>query len=101
MVFIYTTCKEMEEAENLSKLIINKKLAVIVDFWPTKASYQWDGATIITEHIMIMISTFEKKLEDLSALIAENHKYSTPMIAGVDVRRINYDYKEWMTRKIA
>jgi len=49
---------------------------------------------------MIVISTFEKKLEDLTYIISENHKYSPPMIAGIDVRRINYDFKEWMTNEI-
>ena len=101
MVFIYTTCRKMKEAEDLSKLIIDKKLWVIVDFWPTKVSYKWDGSTVVTEHVMIMISTFENKLEYLSSLISEKHNYSVPMIAGVDVRRINLDYKEWMTREIS
>ncbi len=100
MIFIYTTCQKVEEAENLSKLIINKKLAANVDFWPIRSCRTRKNDVTIIEKFMIVISTFEKKLEDLTFIISESHKYSVPMIAGVDVRRINFDYKEWMSSQI-
>lgn len=100
MIFIYTTCRGADEAENLSKLIVRKKLAANVDFWPIKSCRTRNNKVTTIEKFMIVISTFEKKLEDLTLIISENHKLSTPMIAGVDVRRINYDFKEWMTQEI-
>ena len=50
--------------------------------------------------IMILITTLEAKLEDVNELISQNHTYAVPLIAGVDVRRINRAYKEWMTQEI-
>lgn len=51
-------------------------------------------------HMMLMITTFEKKLADVEDLISRNHSYSVPLIAGVDVRRVNHPYKEWMTGEV-
>jgi periplasmic divalent cation tolerance protein len=100
MIFIYTTCQGADNAESLSKLIINKKLAASVDYWPIKSCRTRKNNITIVEKFMITISTFEKKLEELTFIISENHKLSAPMIAGVDVRRVNSDYKEWMTQVI-
>ena len=100
MVFIYTTCEKTEEAEKLAKLIIEKKMGACVDFWPVNSCYKWEGATSIHSEIMILITTLESKLEDVNELISQNHTYAVPLIAGVDVRRINRAYKEWMTQEI-
>lgn len=100
MVFIHTTCANREEAEALGKLIIGKKMGACVHYWPIRSMYKWKGELKETEEVMMVITTFESKLEEVNDLIKEHHSYSTPMIAGVDVRRINRAYKEWMTEEV-
>ena len=100
MVFIYTTCATSEEAKRLSKLIIDKKLGACVDSWNVESMYYWNNKLIEAPHVMLMISTFESNLETVNDLISEHHSYSTPIIAGVDVRRINRAYKEWMMKEV-
>lgn len=101
MVFIHTTCATKEEAEKLGKLIIDKKMGACVDYWSIRSMYTWQGEFKNTEEVMMVIATFELKLEDVNDVISKHHSYSTPMIAGVDVRRINRAYKEWMTEVVA
>lgn len=100
MVFIYTTCASVEEAQKLGSLIVNNKIAACVDFWPISSCYTWEGTFRCVEQAMLLITTFEAKLEAVNQIISENHTYSVPLIAGVDVRRINHPYKEWMTEVI-
>jgi periplasmic divalent cation tolerance protein len=90
----------MDEAENLGSLIVNKKIAACVDFWPIKSCYSWKDAFQCVDQAMLLVTTFEAKLEDVNQIISDNHTYSAPMIAGVDVRRINHPYKEWMMEVI-
>lgn len=90
----------MDEAKRLGGLIIKEKIAACVDFWPISSCFNWDGAYQCVEHAMLMITTFESKLEGVNQIISENHTYSIPLIAGVDVRRINHPYKEWMMGEI-
>jgi periplasmic divalent cation tolerance protein len=100
MVFIYTTCANEKEAKLLGKLIIDKKMGVCVDYWPINSMYNWEGDLKEVSQIMLMITTLEHKLEEVNDLISEHHSYSTPLIAGVDICRMNRAYKEWMTEKI-
>jgi periplasmic divalent cation tolerance protein len=100
MVFIYTTCKDVEEAKTLGFLIINKKIGACVDFWPISSCYNWEGSMRCVGQAILQITTFESKIEEINKIISENHSYSIPLIAGVDVRRINHPYKEWMMKEI-
>lgn len=90
----------MDEAKELGSLIINKKIAACVDFWPVSSCYNWEGSFKSVSQVMLLVTTFEAKLEEVNEIISENHTYSVPLIAGVDVRRINHPYKEWMTEVI-
>lgn len=101
MVFIHTTCATKEEAESLGKLIIDNRMGACVHYWPINSMYNWKGVLKNAGEIMIVVTTFESKLEDVNDLISKHHSYSTPMIAGVDVRRINRAYKEWMMEEVA
>ena|SRR6266568_6818429 len=100
MVFIYTTCANTDEAKLLGKLIIDKKMGACVDYWPINSMYNWEGELKELSQTMLMITTLESKLEEVNDLISKHHSYSTPLIAGIDIRRINRAYKEWMTEKI-
>ena len=100
MVFIYTTCANTEEAKVLGRLIIDKKMGSCVDYWPINSMYNWEGDMKEVSQIMIVITTLESKLEEVNDLISKHHSYSIPLIAGVDIRRMNRAYKEWMTEKI-
>lgn len=100
MVFIYTTCENMDEAKKLGGIIIEKKIAACVDFWPISSCYNWEGSMKCVDQAMLLVTTFELKLDGVTELINENHTYSIPLIAGVDVRRINHPYKEWMMKEI-
>ena len=100
MVFIYTTCKSLDEAKKLGSLIVNNSIAACVDFWSITSCYNWKGSFQCIEQAMLLVTTFESKLEEVNEIISNNHTYSVPMIAGVDVRRINHTYKEWMMKVI-
>ena len=101
MVFIYTTCATAKEAEYLGKMILDEKLGACIDYWPIHSVYHWEGALKRLEEVMMRITTFEPNLETVNDLISKHHSYSTPLIAGVDVRRINRAYKEWMMEEVA
>jgi periplasmic divalent cation tolerance protein len=96
MVFIYTTCASLEEARRLGSLMIERKIAACVDYWPVESCYMWEGSMQCASQAMLMITTLEAKTQHVDDLLSENHSYSIPLIAGVDIRRLNRRYKEWM-----
>lgn len=100
MIFIHTTCKNIEEAEKLGGLIIENKIGACVDYWPISSCCNQNGKMVCFNRAKLLITTFESKLDMVTKLINENHSENVPLIAGVDVRRINHPYKEWMMEVI-
>lgn len=90
----------MDEAKELGELIVSKKIGACVDFWPIYSCFNWKGSIQSVSQAMLLVTTFEAKLEEVNQIISDNHTYSVPLIAGVDVRRINHPYKEWMMEVI-
>ncbi|MEE8131564.1 MAG: divalent-cation tolerance protein CutA [Candidatus Paceibacterota bacterium] len=100
MIFIYTTCQNTDEAKKIGKMIIEKKLAGCVNIWPVNSIYFWKNELKEDQEAVLLIKTIEAKLQEIEDLISQNHSYSVPCIASIDIRRINRPYKEWLAQCI-
>ena len=100
MIFIHTTCKDIDDAQKLSSAIIENKIGACVDYWPISSCFDSNGSVVCQPRVKLLITTFESKLDAITKLISENHSEVVPLVAGVDVRRINHPYKEWMMEVI-
>ena len=100
MVFVYTTCASTAEAKKLGTLIIEKKIGACVDFWPVESMYMWEGKMEDRLQAILLVTTLESKLQDVENLISQNHSYSVPLVAGVDIKRLNHNYREWMAETL-
>lgn len=96
MILIYTTCRDILEAKQLGKLIIEKHLAACVNIWPIESIYFWKDKLTEDQEAVLLIKTHESKVANIEELILKNHTYATPFIGSIDVRRLNREYKEWM-----
>jgi len=77
MLFIYTTSTDIEKARELSEVLIQKKWATAVNFWPTHSVYASHGAPKEGEGVILFIRTL-----------------GIPCVASLNVYRINRPYKE-------
>lgn len=92
-VFIYTTCRDWEEARSIGLLCIEKKLAFSSDFWEINSIYPWQGVLQEVVQYMLMLTTEKGLSPELVAYIATIHSYTNPMIAEIDTALINAPYK--------
>ncbi|KKU15730.1 hypothetical protein A3I34_03215 [Candidatus Jorgensenbacteria bacterium RIFCSPLOWO2_02_FULL_45_12] len=100
MVLIYTTCREETEARSLASKIIEGKLATCVNIWRIGSIYKREGTLHEEKEVAMLIKTIETKVQEIEDFISTNHSYSTPFVGVVDVRRVNRNYKEWMSEVV-
>jgi periplasmic divalent cation tolerance protein len=100
MVFVYTTCRDTQEAKKLGRLLVEKRLAACVNIAPIESIYEWRGKLTEDTEAALLIKTNEPKVAEIEEFILKNHSYSVPLAAVVDVRRVNREYKEWMSTLI-
>lgn len=100
MVFIYTTCKDVEQAKDLGKRIMKARIATCVNIWPINSMYWWEGALREGSEAVLIVKTNESKMAEIEAFLSKNHDYSVPVVAAFTIDRINREYREWSVSQI-
>lgn len=101
MVFVYTTCRDVAEAKKLGKMILTKRLAACVNISPIESMYIWEGKLKEDKEAALLIKTNEPKVAAIESLVLANHSYSVPFIGVIEGKRLNREYREWMTKLVA
>ena len=96
IVFVYTTCRDEEEARGIAFDVIEKHLAACSDFWPIRSIYPWQGVIQEVDQCMLVLTTQKRLAASLMKHIEHIHSYSVPVIAECDVQIATQAYRFWI-----
>ncbi|HTH36871.1 MAG TPA: divalent-cation tolerance protein CutA [Pyrinomonadaceae bacterium] len=97
MLVILSTVPSFDEGEDLSRKIIDIKLAACVQILPKVTSiYFWEGKVQKEDEHLLLIKTLPEKYEELEAFINENHSYDVPEIIAIESSNVSSKYREWL-----
>jgi periplasmic divalent cation tolerance protein len=86
-----------EEARDMARTVVEKRLAACANVIPKMESfYWWEGKIENDEEALLMIKTSYLKVEDLIRFMQENHPYEIPDIISVPIMEGLPDYINWM-----
>lgn len=88
----------MEEAKKIGKAVVEKKIAGCVNIWPIDSVYFEDSKIKEDKEAVLLIKTVESKVAEIENIILSNHSYAVPIIATIDIHRVNREYKEWLMK---
>jgi periplasmic divalent cation tolerance protein len=95
-IIVFVTVPE-SDAQQLAKIILQKKLAACVSILPKVESYfWWDGKIDFSKEVLLMIKTKKDLFVLLEEIIKKNHPYDMPEIIAVDICAGNKEYLCWI-----
>jgi uncharacterized protein involved in tolerance to divalent cations len=100
IVFVYTICKDIEEARSLGLSAIREKLAISMDYWIINSIYPWQGVIQEIDQYLLMFSTKKNISEKLIKHLESEHSYNIPMIVRCDTDMTNLPYSLWMDKTL-
>ncbi len=101
MVLIHVTYSDEEEAKKISRLIVEQRLAGVVDLSRINSVHFSPEGLISQPGVALLIKTVEAKVQEIENLIrGQNHHKTPPCIAVIELFRINREYKEWLQTHI-
>jgi periplasmic divalent cation tolerance protein len=94
---ILTTCPNKEEAEELARRLVEKKMVACIQLSEISSFYRWDGLIHHAEPEIRLLMKTDKVLYDaVERFILENHSYDIPQIVQIPIAHASYEYRHWM-----
>lgn len=85
---IYITAGSKEEADKLSRGLVEEKLAFCVNAVPgIQSTYQWEGKIHVDDEILLIVKTRQDRYEALERWVKQNHSYDVPEIISLPIQK--------------
>ncbi len=85
-IVVYITAGSNEEAEKLSRGLVEEKLAFCVNaVSQVKSTYFWEGKLYVDDEILLIVKTRTEKYEALETWVRKNHSYDVPEVIALPI----------------
>ncbi len=96
-VVVLVTAAGQEEAETLSRFLLDDRLCACVTIVPQATSiFRWQGNIDVASESLLVIKTTREALPALSAAIRRHHSYQVPEILALPVIGGSAEYLDWL-----
>lgn len=92
-IVVFITAGSVEEADKLSRGLVEAKLAFCVNAVPSvKSTYYWEGKICVDEEVMLVVKTRATRFEDLESWVRKNHSYTVPEVIALPLVKGSQPY---------
>ncbi|MDP6599813.1 MAG: divalent-cation tolerance protein CutA [Candidatus Woesearchaeota archaeon] len=95
MIIVYITCKDEQEAVNISKHLLNKRLIACSNIHPIRSMYWWNKKIEDEREFALIAKTKEKNYKNIKEEVKKLHSYDVPCILKIDAGA-NENYAKWV-----
>ena len=96
LICIETTTPSFEEAEKISRIILDEQLASCIQFQQINSRYFWQGQFCQEQEILISIKTTANFFDQICQIIQKNHSYQIPQIIAKKIDFCEKKYLDWL-----
>ena len=85
---LFITAGSKEEADTLSRGLVEEKLAFCVNTIPRiQSTYYWEDKIHVDEEFLLIVKTRKDRYDALEAWVKSNHSYDVPEIIALPIER--------------
>ena len=96
IIILLSTFSTIDEANKISKLAIESKIAACANIFPINSIYSWNENIENTNEYLVIYKTTDKKIKQLRKFLEENHSYKVPEIIDFELNHTNSKYLDWI-----
>ncbi len=96
---LYITTGSREEAESISKRLLEQRLVACANMFPISSMYWWKGEIESAEEYAVVFKTRTELLDDAMGSIKQLHSYDVPCLVSYECFRGDKDYLNWITEE--
>ncbi len=96
MKMLYTTTTSKQEASNLAKMFLEKRLVACAQITNARSLYIWKDSFCDDEEYVICLKTKKKYIPKIKALLSRVHSYEVPECIVVSAKA-GKTYQKWLS----
>jgi periplasmic divalent cation tolerance protein len=93
---VYVTAGSKENASEIARELVSKRLAACVNMFPVFSIYRWKGEIEEDNEIAMFVKTDSSRLEEIIALVKSLHTYEVPAIEFWKIEGGEQGYLDWI-----
>jgi periplasmic divalent cation tolerance protein len=101
LLAVFTTVATPEQADDLARAAVERRLAACVQVEAIRSTYRWEGEVVTEPELRLMFKTDRSHGPALEALLRERHPYELPAIFALSVAEASADYAAWVRESLA
>ncbi|MFC1979516.1 divalent-cation tolerance protein CutA [Chloroflexota bacterium] len=100
-IVLFITTATTEEAQQISRALLNKKKVACVNIVPGVSShFWWQDKLDSAQESLLVVKTKASQLNEIIRLVRELHSYDVPEIIALPIVGGNQDYLEWIDKEV-
>ena len=100
-IVLFITTATAEEAERISKALLNQRKVACVNIVPRVSSlFWWQDKLDSAQESLLLVKTKASLLDEIVRLVKELHSYDIPEIIALPIVGGNQDYLEWIGKEV-
>lgn len=96
---VYITTPNQSTAQQISQLLLERRLVACTNMHPISSSYHWQGSIAHDDEWVLIAKTTEPHLTQLMPLVEQLHPYAVPCIAYYTAHA-NAAYEQWIAEQL-
>lgn len=96
---IYTTTKTMNEAKQIAKYLLVKRLVACANIFKINSVYRWAGKIKDDAEYGMILKTRKANIKKVINKIKEKHSYEVPCIISVPIANGNKQFLDWIAEE--
>lgn len=100
MKLYYLTLNNSEEASQIGRALLEKKLAVCVNWFPITCAYRWEGKITEEPEVVMIVKTQVGYRVAIEQLIRQHVNY-TNFIAEITPTNVNQGFLDWLNAEVS
>ena len=100
-IVLFITAANAEEAQQISRVLLEQKKAACVNIIPkVKSLFWWEGKIDSEQENLLIVKTKASLLPEIINLVKQVHSYTVPEIIALPIVDGNQDYLDWIEKSV-